>query len=537
MFKPMKTITPIKAVKEAASSVTPKKKRVAAYARVSTDYEDQLNSYKTQCDEYTKLITSNPNYVFAGLFADQGLSGTQAKKRPEFMKMITKAKNGEIDLTLTKSISRFGRNTVDVISYIRELRNLSVEICFEKENISSLDPKIDFMLTILSSVAQEESRAISSNVKWTIEKKAKNGIVDPRRIYGYDVIDSKFVANESESEVIKDLFTLALKGYNINDIVKTLNTKGILTMKGSTWKYGTVRHILQNEKYCGDALLRKTVCIDYLTKKTVKNDNIVDKYYVSNNHPPIISKQLFEDVQMLIDHPSKHMRNANKTSKYPLTGILYCPKCGRTLKRQQITSGIKKHVILNCNHSYNNPFICKSGSPRYDLVYGAALESVYELLSNKELLNHIFEAFDKPHQLDDLRTEQSNIKTKIAHQNESLDQCPTAASLVDQILTQKEYLREIIYQISLAVSANSKLGYLKTLSSLEFNDDDIKFKEIYSIIISDEQKVIFVISPHKSTYVLSREIPKIMDTEPILSNMHLSKDEKYGIFYAVICYE
>ena len=223
MEREFQVLKPIKGKYEGENYIPNPKKKVAAYARVSTDYEDQINSYRVQCEEYTKVIKSNPDYIFVGIYADQGLSGTQAKKRPEFMKMIEAARNGEIDLILTKSISRFGRNTVDVISYIRELREIGVEIFFEKENISSLDPKIDFMLTILSSIAQEESRSISSNVKWSYDKKFKKGIVDPRRIYGYDVVDGEFVVIPEEAKVIREIFDLALKRYRVADIVKILN--------------------------------------------------------------------------------------------------------------------------------------------------------------------------------------------------------------------------------------------------------------------------------------------------------------------------
>ena len=537
MTKTIEVIKPIKVRKPGETTSTASKRRVAAYARVSTDYEDQLNSYKVQCEEYTKTITSNPDYIFAGLFADQGLSGTQAKKRPEFMKMIECARNGEIDLILTKSISRFGRNTVDVITYIRELRAINVELFFEKENISSLDSKIDFMLTILSSIAQEESRAISSNVKWAIEKKAKNGIVDPRRIYGYNIEEGKYVINEEEAEVVRQMFTLAMKRFNINDIVKTLNVSGYRTLKGSTWKYGTVRHILQNERYCGDALLRKTVCIDYLTKKTVKNDNIVDKYYVSNNHVPIITKQMFDNVQSILSNSNATIRNLNKTSKYPLTGILFCPKCCRTLKRQQVTSGSNKNVVLNCNHSYGNTFACKSGSPKYDLVIGAAVESVKELFVNKSVLNSLFEVFDNNVALNNLRDQQAQIKSDNVELHNLLADSPDNEEIIKQIIHNDATLNVLADEISLGASSSVRLEYIKSLVDSDIHDDAICFKDIYSLVISDEQKVRFVISPSKAITELVSDIPKILECESVLSKMHFSKDSKSGIFYEVVFYE
>lgn len=537
MQKTIQIIKPNKQLNSVTSNAVRLKKRVAAYARVSTDYEDQLNSYKVQCDSYSQTITSNPNYIFAGLFADQGISGTQAKKRPEFMKMIQSAKDGNIDLILTKSISRFGRNTVDVITYIRELREIGVEIYFEKENISSLDPKIDFMLTILSSIAQEESRAISSNVKWAIEKKAKDGIVDPRRIYGYNVADGKYSINENEVEVIKLIFTLALKGYNINDIVKILNNKSILTMKGSTWKYGAVRHILQNERYCGDALLRKTVCIDYLTKKTVKNDNIVDKYYVSNNHVPIISREMFEDVQTILNQPSTALTHSNKITKYPLTGLIYCPKCGRTLKRQHIKSGNHQYVILNCNHAYNNMHICKSGSPKYDLVIGSALESINELISNKTYFNTLLNHLDIHTHLESLRTQKTQIKGSIRSLHESLELNSDNESFMQEITTLETTLSEIEIQMSIYVSTQLKLEYIKSLTEFDEPNESINFKDIYSMILADEQRIRFIISSTKIMTQLVNEIPNMLNSESMLSKMYVSKDGNSGIFYEVILYE
>lgn len=537
MDKIIEVIKPIQIQKSSEIGVI-KRKRVAAYARVSTDYEDQLNSYKAQCDEYTQIITSNPNYTFAGLFADQGLSGTQAKKRPEFMKMIACAKNGQIDLILTKSISRFGRNTVDVITYIRELREINVEIFFEKENISSLDPKIDFMLTILSSIAQEESRAISTNVKWSYDKKFKNGIVDPRRFYGYEVIDGKQVIKEDEAVIVKQIFTLALKRYNINDIVKTLNVAGIKTLNGTTWKYGSIRSILQNEKYCGDALLRKTVCIDYLTRRTVKNNNIADKYYVSNNHEAIIDKETFDSVQLLLNDKSDTVRNLNKTTKYPLTGILYCPKCGRTLKRQQVNRGANMTVVLNCNHSYGNDHICKSGSPKYDLVVNAAVDSIQEIYANDRVLSNLFEVFDNNVALNELRNQLSNLKDSNKHLHSLHHENPDNNDIVKQILYNDSQIETLQQELSSNLSTSVRLDYIKSLVKEEqMKLDSVNFKDIYSLVLADEHKIIFIISPTKTLTSLVEDIPSVIEIESILSKMYISKDEQSGIFYEVKIYE
>ncbi|MDD2259353.1 MAG: recombinase family protein, partial [Bacilli bacterium] len=251
MTKTIEVIMPHK-IDTSLTKTNKTKLRVAAYARVSTDEDDQVNSFKSQIDEYTERITSNPDWDFIGMFADKGITGTQTKKRPEFMRMVELGMERKIDLILVKSISRFARNTVDVLTTVRELRNRGCIIFFEKENIRSDDTKIDFVLTVLSSVAQEESRSISTNVKWSIEKKFKNGIAHVTRIYGYRKGENgELVIEESEATIVRLIFSLFIEGYNINDIVKILNDRKIPTLKGKSWLYSTVRGLLSNEKYMG----------------------------------------------------------------------------------------------------------------------------------------------------------------------------------------------------------------------------------------------------------------------------------------------
>lgn len=538
MSKVIQVIKPISFTKDESGVVGIKKKRVAAYARVSTDYEDQLNSYKVQCEEYTKVIQSNPNYIFSGIFADQGLSGTQAKKRPEFMKMIAKAKAGDLDLILTKSISRFARNVVDTITTVREFRELGVEIYFEKENISSLDPKIDFMLTILSSIAQEESRSISSNVKWAYDKKFKNGIVDARRIYGYDVVDGKFVINETESEVINKIFKLTLKRYKPSDIAKSLNSEGIKTIKGNPWTYGTIRHILQNERYCGDALLRKTVCIDYLTKKTVKNDNIADKYYVSNNHEPIISKEMFDSVQVILKDTSTNTRNNNKESKYPLTGMIICPKCGRTLKRQQVNRGKNMRIVFNCNHYYGNELLCNSSNPNYDLIIEATFDSIKEIFANENVLNNLFTVFNNNVALNILRSDLKVLKDETNHLTNLHHQTPEDVHIFNQMEHNNNKISAIEQEILLGVSTSVRLDYIKSLVKSEFEDEtDLNIRDIYSLVIADGEKAVFVISPTKTRDELISNYKDVLEVESLLSKTFVNKNGTDNIFYEVKLYE
>jgi len=452
------------------------------------------------------------------------------------MKMIESARGGEIDLIYTKSISRFARNTVDTITYVRELRELGVEIIFEKENISSLDPKIDFMLTILSSIAQEESRAISTNVKWAYDKKFKKGIVDARRIYGFDVVDNKFVINQEEAEVIRQIFTLALKRYKPSDIVKTLNTSGIKTLRGGNWSYGTIVQILKNEKYCGDAILRKTVTIDYLTKKQVKNDNIVDKYYVSNNHEAIVTKEMYDSVQIILKDNTVVERNSNKTTRYPLTGILFCPKCGRSLKRQQVNRGQNMRVVLNCNHSYGNPFICNALSPDYDLIIEGVIDSIKELYANEKALHSLFTVFDNDATLGVLRNNVAKLKEEITNLYNLHTENPEDIHIYNQIKHNEEKLEELQNELVTNVTSSVRLDYIKSFTTKE-EKASLTFKDIYSLVLADSNKLTLVISPTKTRSELLENYEQIVNDESILRKFYIANDGRRGIFYEVKLYE
>jgi DNA invertase Pin-like site-specific DNA recombinase len=495
MEKKIKVILPEnKYVNEETNQVI-RKKRVCAYARVSTDEEDQLNSYRVQISEYTKMINENPAWELVNIYADEGLSGTNMKKRPQFMKMIESARLGHIDLILTKSISRFGRNTVDMMGVIRELRNIGVIIFFEKENIYSDDPKMDFMLTILASISQEESRSISTNIKWSLERKYKRGEVTPIRIYGYDVKDKQYVINEVEANVIKRIFNLAVSGYNINDICKTLNADNIPTIKGGVWKYGTIRGILENEKYVGDAILQKTVCIDYLSHKAIKNDNIVPKYIVENNHEPIIEREIFNEVQSKLKN--KELRSNNKVSKYPLSGILYCPICKRSLKRHTINYGTSyEKTVLDCNHSYHNKLKCsRSYCPDYKLVENAVMYTLEKLVGDGTALKYYSNHFSMT-ELNKLRKEMidcdetiKKINNEIAHANDK-----------DDIKTLERKLR--IYENKLGpieqMAVNQYVRYerISHINAVTSGREKLNPKNIATIVFADFENIEIVLTAY-----------------------------------------
>src|SRR5690625_4480606 len=275
-------------------------KKVAAYVRVSTIKDLQYSSFKLQTTTYFNKIMNNPKWEYAGIFSDHGKSGTNIIKRAGFNKMIELAKMGEIDLILTKSISRFSRDVVDSLETIQELRNIDVEVYFENENISSTDPSFDMMLTILSSLSEEESKSISNNVLWTYKTKMKNGDSTTPRLYGYTIKDGNFIINEDEAKVVRLIFNLFLEGYKINQIINEIHELGIKTRTGNDKFSPTViRETLRNEKYVGDMRLQKSTVKDIGMRASTVN-RTKPMYYVHDNHDAIVDRDTFDKVQNII---------------------------------------------------------------------------------------------------------------------------------------------------------------------------------------------------------------------------------------------
>ena len=275
--------------------------RVAAYCRVSTDEEEQLSSYEAQQTYYTDKIMSNPAWTMAGLFADQGITGTSARKRPEFLRMIRWCKQKKIDIVLTKSISRFARNTVDCLRYIRALRELGIAVIFEKEGINTLESDSEMLITILGAFAQAESESISGNVVFGIRQAMREGKVSYqyRRWYGYQKgADGKPEIVPEQAEVVREIYDQYLAGASLRQIKDRLEAQGILDVDGKReWTISTIKGILTNEKYCGDALLQKTFIQDCISKKVIRNTGQLPQYLIQNCHKGIVDRQTYDMVQ------------------------------------------------------------------------------------------------------------------------------------------------------------------------------------------------------------------------------------------------
>lgn len=338
-----------------------KRLKVAAYCRVSTDEKEQINSYKAQIEYYTEKINKNPEWQMAGIFADEGISGTQAKKRPEFLKMIRQCRQGKIDLILTKSFSRFARNTLDSIDYIRELRTLGIGVVSEKENMNTLNEDSEMLITILSCFAQAESESISKNVSWGIHQSFKNGNVPMQysRLLGYRKSeDGQTEIVPDEAEVVKEIYRCYLDGMSMNLIADRLNEKGFTTKKSnSPYRKSVIQRILTNEKYTGDAILQKTYVTDCITKKTRKNNGELPMYIVKNHHEPIISRDDFNRVQEEMARRSAKQSIADKftkteqgkySAKYALSELLMCGECGEHYRRVTWTAKGFKEIKWRC---------------------------------------------------------------------------------------------------------------------------------------------------------------------------------------------
>ncbi|NLL77723.1 MAG: recombinase family protein, partial [Clostridiales bacterium] len=292
------TVIPARRCRVQAGAVQEKPKiKVAAYCRVSTDSDEQATSYEMQVEHYTEYITKNPEWELVDIYADDGISGTNTKKREEFNRMIEDSMAGKIDMIITKSISRFARNTLDCLQYIRKLKDKNISVFFEKENINTMDTKGELLLTIMASLAQQESQSLSQNVKMGIQFRYQAGKVqvNHNRFLGYTKDEEgNLIIEPEEAEIIKRIYREYLEGASLKDICDSLMADNILTGAGKEkWIPSTVHKILTNEKYIGDALLQKTVTTDFLEKKRQANNGLAPQYYVEGSPEPIIPKHIF----------------------------------------------------------------------------------------------------------------------------------------------------------------------------------------------------------------------------------------------------
>lgn len=329
---------------EAAPEI-PKRKRVAAYARVSSGKDAMRHSLSAQVSRYSNLIQQHWEWEFAGIYADDAVTGTK-EARVEFQRLLTDCRAGLIDMIITKSVTRFARNTVTTLETVRELKLLGVDIYFERENVHSMSGDGEFMLSILASYAQEESLSASENQKWRVRKNFEAGKVCGMRLLGYRLEDGVLTVVPEEAELVKEIFSDYLSGMGIVRIIKKYRERGVTLTR--TGLYG----MLRNEKYQGDLLLQKSFVSDHITKRKVKNVGQLPQYHVSDSHCPIISKEMFAAVQAEIARRSVHHKPPECPS-YPFTGLIVCGKCGARYKRKHAAAGTKYEKIVWICSTFN----------------------------------------------------------------------------------------------------------------------------------------------------------------------------------------
>jgi DNA invertase Pin-like site-specific DNA recombinase len=375
--------------------------RVASYSRVSTDTEEQLASFFAQKAYYTDLILRTPGWTLAGTYADEGRSGASAEKRPEFMKMYRHCKKGKIDLIITKSISRFARNTLDSISYVRKLKAMGIGVLFEKENINTLEENSEVVLTILASLAQEELNSLSVNVKMGKRMAMQEGKVSfqYKRIYAYrQGADGQPEVIPEEAEIVKRIFTGYLAGKSVQKIAEEFNKEGIpAPMKKGVWLEGTLRGILENERYCGDVIMQKTYIADPISKKIKINNGELPKVYIKNNHTPIVSREIFERTQQERSRRgSKRKISKNSVTEqgkyssiYALSEILVCGECKTPYRRVIWTkrSGEKQAVWRCINRLDYGAKYCKdSVTVDEESLHAAIMEAISATRNDRQKL-------------------------------------------------------------------------------------------------------------------------------------------------------
>lgn len=375
--------------------------RVAAYCRVSTDDEEQLTSYEAQQNYYTDKIMTNPDWTMAGIFADEGITGTSAKKRPEFLKMIRKCRQKKIDLVLVKSISRFARNTVDCLNYIRALRELGIAVIFEKENINTLESDSEMLITMMGAFAQAESESISQNVRWGKRQAMREGktIFQYKRLYAFEKgEDGKPKIIPEQAEVVRRIYDSFLAGQSMRMIKEALERDGIQTVKGNTeWSISVIRGILTNEKYCGDALQQKSYTSDCISRKHIRNTGQLPMYLVPNHHEGIVSRDTYNAVQAELARrnagraPSKNKAPTGRScysAKYALTERLVCGDCGTLYRRCAWTKRGKKRVVWRCASrvDYGTRYCKESPTLDEQPLQEAILAAINSAMSQKETL-------------------------------------------------------------------------------------------------------------------------------------------------------
>ena len=465
------------------------KLRVAAYCRVSTDSDEQASSYEVQVEHYANFINSNSEWELAGIYADDGISGTSTKNREEFNRLIQDCMENKVDRIITKSISRFARNTLDCLKYIRQLKEKNIPVFFEKENIDTMDSKGEIMLTIMASLAQQESQSLSQNVKLGLQYRYQQGeiTINHNRFLGYTKDeDGHLIIEPTEAEVVKRIFKEYLEGSSLIQIARNLEADRILTGAGNkNWAGTTVKGILVNEKYMGDALLAKTHTVDFLTKKRVKNNGIVPQYYVENSHEPIIPKTLFLQVQEEITRRA-NLKNKKGSitysSKYALSGITYCGKCGEIYRRLHWNNRGKKSIVWRCYSRLDKTKDCDARTILEEDLKQVVVDGINRVFGDegriKDMLNSNIQKMLKVDNTLEVETIDSQLQVLQQQLLEQSSKNQDVVSIGNQIIQLKEKKQSIL--LSKAESNSSKQRMAEMMEFIEqVGKDRLEYDEVF----------------------------------------------------------
>ena len=375
--------------------------RVAAYCRVSTKKDEQLNSYENQKAYYTEKIMANPDWTMADIFADEGITGTSACKRKDFLRMIRQCRQGKIDMILAKSVSRFARNTVDTLNYTRELRGMGIPVIFEEQNINSIYPESEFLITIHGAFAQSESEGISSRVKWGKHQAMRTGKanIQYKTLLGYEKNpDGEMVVNAEQAETVRRIYEMYLSGQTLRSIKEALESGGFKNSAGTMeWTTSNLRTILSDEKYCGDVLLQKTFIQDCISKKVIKNTGQLPMYLIQNHHEAIIPRDRFDAVQVELARRKTLTSSTKKSAptgmsrysgKYALSGLLFCGECGTAYRRVVWTQHGEKRAVWRCSSrlDYGKKYCKESPTLDESPLQQAVLAAINASMSGRKVL-------------------------------------------------------------------------------------------------------------------------------------------------------
>lgn len=521
-----------------------RKLKVAAYARVSTDSEDQLNSFNAQKNEFEKRILANPDWEFAGMYADEGISGTCMSKRPGFMQMIQDAKDGKIEYIICKSISRFGRNVREMLEVINMLREINVYIWFDEDHFDTKDQSMEFVLTIFGAAAQEEIRQTSKRIKWGVQKRMEKGerkmVVKTTLGYMYDSED-KVVIDETTKDIVIEIFNLFIAGYSYREIAKIMTNRGYLTGTGKTeWNMYDVERVITNEKYVGDFVMQKTVVVDYMTHKAVKNDNVTNKYIIENHHEAIIPREKFEEARAI--RLAKHSaRSKRKPLINLLSEIFICENCLRPLQV----------ITVHPNTKYQKRvFTCKSKN-KLSVKYKACdAKSTIDFVLMMTAVDKVFRKYYKVPDFDEsvildahqeailaivsrikdyknlINENESKMASLIQFQTNEKGDMTKYQGKFNELKRNNEFYLEEIKRLEAIIAKNNEAYSLKNkLSEYKQNgilNYDVLTSIVKGVIRRKDNSVRFILS--NSPIVIDEiTIKDFLNKEPIYSDMVTNK--------------